>query len=801
MPAYTAKDVKIAADMEKRLGQIEKLVKSSSKHWGKMGEARSLEKAHKSMAAFEKQQKGFEKAMKAGNISMASRVQQYDKLAKARKQAIEDIKEHNKELNEQKGVLGRTQNVLNDLAEHKGMALFGAAIKDASLILGDMNTQFDILARTGQAGEMSFGQLAGATASYSKEMRFAMLGAAKFGVEAKDSNAAFAQLTETYGGTGATIDMLGDRWEGMAQLARMSGLGMVDVAKMADQGFKRLGESVDTTMNNVVAMTEATTELNKRYGEGSVNSREFANAVNTLAYSSGFYNQNTRMVIESLSREINMQLALGRSREAAVVSAQKNLEMAGKVNIVGITKFREDMNEAYKAAVAKGEGHKYLNEIIEKFGSEGELIAHMMRKGTLMSSGNLFAMRDLVKSSSALQSEMMESFRVSALAGPGQLLARGVGLDDAMRMVAESRMIADKLAVIGAGGDPSEVFKDAEQEKSPETQALIAKLRDKDKPMTRAEMVREFYKMGGAGDIAEDLKKETGAGESKQQPWEKYVGKTKGAGWFAGITNSFKVIAGLLGQLPVAFAVTVGALMARQGLGRALGNIGLPGRGAGAISRGGRMARMGGAARGMAGGAAAGAAAGLVIYGMVDAFTEALDKSVELFGKDPGLKNTLGVWSGKMLEKLSLGMMSFTDEELKGLATGALESRITWFGDKLGDAYMAGVDWAIKGGEMLKDFSAKVEETSGVSVPEHERNTMQNLYAWFTQHQRGAGWQAPGTETVTPGSATVAETTGTVAGDVTARGTGHTSGRSLILEVENWEPLLAEGQMAVAGNS
>lgn len=208
------------------------------------------------------------------------------------------------------------------------------------------------------------------------------------------------------------------------------------------------------------------------------------------------------------------------------------------------------------------------------------------------------------------------------------------------------------------------------------------------------------------------------------------------------------------------------------------------------------MARMGGVARGMAGGAAAGAAAGLVIYAMGQSLAEALEKSVELFGQDPGLKNTLGVWSGKMLEKLSMGMMSFTDEELKGLATGALETPLTSMGNALGDAYLAGVDWVIKGKEWLKDTKEKVDETTGASMPEHERNTLQNLLAWSVSGQRGPGWQAP--ETVTPGSAAVAETTGMAGGDVSAVGEGHVSGGSLILEVKEIDRILAENTLAGA---
>jgi hypothetical protein len=164
----------------------------------------------------------------------------------------------------------------------------------------------------------------------------------------------------------------------------------------------------------------------------------------------------------------------------------------------------------------------------------------------------------------------------------------------------------------------------------------------------------------------------------------------------------------------------------------------------------------------MAGGAAAGMAAGAVIYAMGQSMVEALQKTVELFGKDPGMKLTLGVWSGKMLEKLSMGMMSFTDKELRDLATGALETPLTSMGNALADAYLKGVDWAVAGGEWLKKANDKMEEVSGQSVPEHERNILQHGWAWASQHQRGADWRRENMP-VAPDSPST-ETDGTVEG-------------------------------------
>ena len=183
------------------------------------------------------------------------------------------------------------------------------------------------------------------------QMRLGSIQAAQFGITAEDSNAAFAQLTETFGGVGKAVDDMADKWADMAAIAKLSGLGMADIATLADQNFKKLGETLDDTLNTVKDMAQITGELNERFGQGSVNSKAFASAIQEMAYGTSFMNQNSRMLTETLGRELQMQLALGRAPEAAMKKAQQNMEMAGKVNIVGITKFRDAMQAEWLSLI------------------------------------------------------------------------------------------------------------------------------------------------------------------------------------------------------------------------------------------------------------------------------------------------------------------------------------------------------------------------------------------------------------------------------------------------------------------
>ena len=595
---YTQADTKRAKEMENRLNNIEKIVKSSNKAWEKMSATRSLEKAIRSGKAWEKQQKGFEKAMKSGTISMKERIKQYAKLADSRKQAIEDTKEYNTQLNESRGMMGRLQNVLNEMPA--GMSLFTAAIRDAGIVMGDMNQGFDIMARTGQIQNKTMGDLAVSTGTYMAQMRLGSIQAALFGVTAEESNAAFAKLTETYGGVGEKVDEMSEKWSGMAAMAKLSGLGMVDIANLADQGYKKLGETLDDTLNTVKDMTEITGELNARFGEGSVNSKAFASAIQEMAYGASFMNQNSRMLTETLGRELQMQLALGRAPEVALKNAQKNMEMAGKVNIVGIIQFRDQMQDAYNSLTTQAEKDEHLKNLTEEFGSEGEIIANMLKEGRLQSSDSLFAFEQAVQNSSKLRSEMLGNMRDAAASGDvGALLAVGLGIKEAQYMIEEAKLLSSKLEKLkgSEGNAQAEALFGKNWRNDPKAKRLIEDVKSGKK--SEAELHRAYRRMPGKG---EELAKEAAeAGKDKKEAWEVWADNNIGAAWFSGITNSFTTITGLLTSLPISLGAVIGALLLRKGLGRALGNMGMPGVGGAAGGRGLMGRGLGRMAGGMAG--------------------------------------------------------------------------------------------------------------------------------------------------------------------------------------------------------
>jgi hypothetical protein len=560
---YSKTDVKLAGEMAKRLSAIEKLVKSTDKAWEKMSATRSLLKAKDSLAAFEKQQKVFDKTMKSGTISMRERISQYGKLADARKKAIDDTKEYNKQLNESRGMMGRLQNVLNEMPA--GLSLFTAAIRDAGIVLGDMNQGFDIMARTGQIQNKTMGELATSTGKYMAAMRLGSVQAAQFGVVAEDSNAAFAKLTETYGGTGDKVDEMSRKWGGMAAMSKLSGLGMVDIATLADQGYKKLGETLDDTLNTVKDMTEITGELNNRFGEGSVNSKAFASAIQEMAYGASFMNQNSRMLTETLGRELQMQLALGKAPEAALASAKKNMEMAGKVNIVGITQFRDAMQAEWNALKTDDERTAHLEKLKEEFGSEGEIIADLLKRGSLMSSDSLFAFEKAVENSSALSQKMLEDMRASASTGNvGDLLAKGLSIQDAQYMVAEANLLATKIkGLSGDKGNQQAAALFGEKWKEDEDASAMVNAARSGKVSMR-DLQKQFYEMGGAGTAAQKaLAEEAGAG--KKPAWEEWASANQVTAWMGGMLNSVKTIPALLASLPISLGVVIAGLMARKG--------------------------------------------------------------------------------------------------------------------------------------------------------------------------------------------------------------------------------------------
>ncbi|KKN64831.1 hypothetical protein LCGC14_0487510 [marine sediment metagenome] len=766
---YSQGDVKIAASMAKRMSQIEKLVKSSNVHWAKMGEARPLVQAQKSMEEYNVAQQEHNALMRSSTASMKEKVAAYSKLATARKKAIDDTKEYNKVLNETKGVSGRALNVLRELP--LGMMALAGAANAVKIALGQANEGFQAMARNGQVAGKSMGDLAKSTGMFVVEMNLASISAAKFGIAPEESNKAFAQLTETFGGTGKAVNTLGAQWESLSQIAAVSGIGMTAMSNLVSDNFRKVGgtmeQALDAAKNQVADLSMVTAELNARFGAGSVNTAAFADAINNLAFGSSFANQNSRMLTETLGRELQMQLALGKAPEAAMKAATKNIELAGKVNIVGITQFREKLQAAYEEAQKEGTGAEYLESLGEKFGSQGEIIGNMLETKTLMDSKNLFAFQEAVDQSTGLRDQMLDDMRSSAAGGDvSALLAKGLGIREAQYMVAEADLLNTKIGKLtktgkeGAAAAEDLFGKDWQKgEDKEKVEKFIAAQASGD--FSKAEMQMKFREMPGAklpdAEVPED---------AARKPWEEFVGNTEGAGWFSGITSAFKTIPGLLNTAVGSIVGGIGGAIALWGAksiaAKMMGGVGVPGMG-GVAGMGAKLLK----------GGLVTAAAGVGVAGFADAASRMREKkeSGESFlGMEEDEGGLMGSRAGGALQATASG----------ALVGAAIGSVIPVVGTLIGAAVGAGFGAL---GALIADTTADAPTAPEAALLEKAQQEADAVPppsspVPVSDEPVGAGAKSGG-----PGAAIA---------------TGTVSGNSLILEVTNWDQIHAQAVDAAA---
>ncbi len=588
LPGFDAGSQKALTQMSKQLKEINKLVKSGKGDWKAYAKVDPLRKAAAATAGLKKAQQELTKMQKSGTASLHQLEQGYLKVAKTAKESKEAIKDANREMNETKGIAGRAKNVLDDVFELKGPLIFAAAMRDLQLITKDMSQNFNQLASRGQLANQSLGELAKTTALYSYEMKMASLSAAAVGIGAEESNAAFAKLTNTYGGNAKAVEQVSNEWKTLTTLAMTTGVGLESVSDLAASGYARLGESLEEVEVTVARVGSATKEMNDRFGAAAPTAQMMSKAVTELSYAQGFYNQNTNMVVDTLAREVSMQLALGRTQEAAVAKAQKNLELAGQVNLVGITQFRDQIQADFAAAEAAGTGQDFLADLARDFGAEGEIIASMLEDGNLQASGSLLAVEQLFKNSSKMQDAMMEKMRASAAEGNvSALLGIGIPLADAQIMIREGELLNKKIEKIRSGdkGDAIKALNlGPEKMQSKEVKKFIKDVKGGE--MKPAELQAQFRKISGAGDSTAEVGK-------PQDEVDQWMGKTgTDVAWFAAALNMFKTVPELLGTLPLNFGTVMAGLLAKNVLGGLLKNIG--GKGIGnAMGRG--IGSMGGA--------------------------------------------------------------------------------------------------------------------------------------------------------------------------------------------------------------
>ncbi len=796
LPAYSDKDASMLKIVEKRMQSINKAVKEGKSNWNQMADARSLEGARDALKGLKIQQKAFNKVMKDGNATLKDRIKAYDKLANASAKSNKAQEDTEREINESRGAVGRFKNVLDDLAKYKGFYLLTAAVKDLNMVFGDMNQHLDIMARSGQLTDTTFGSLAKTTAMYSGNMRLAMIQSSLMGVSADDSNKAFAQLTETFGGTLDVATKLRENWFEMSQLARASGLGMADVAGIMSQGFKRLGEDSETSLNNIAHMAKETERLTQQFGKGKINTKEFSAAVQTLAYSTGFYNQNTRMVIDTLSREISAQLALGKSRTAATESAVENLKMAGNVNIVGIEKFRKEITGAYNASDDKA---AYLAKLTDDFGSEGELIASMLERGTLNTQTGLFAFENIVKGSTKLQSSMLENMRITALTGPQELMAMGVDFGKALRMEAESNLMADKLQAIARGdqGAAEKLF--TGDKRTEEQNSLIAELK-KDPQMGRVAMLKKFYTTGGADEIAEKAMEGSTVGDPE---WKRYVSGKDGLGWFLGMTNIMTAMSDLIRKMPSAFGLVLGGLILRKMM--------TPGMGAGGV--GGMLKGAGGRVTAGLGSAAKILGPLAVIGAQIYAWGDGMSRAAEIMGKSENavtLLDRVAAGAANAVSQLTLGIVdagklargeTLLQRGIYAASAGLMEKGLGLIGRmKESGTFLGFGDANVSEGKRTEqefENAKKMGWTTAGTLAEYTAESSDARKVFDAQHAEAKGKEEVSVPTQGKGESTPEISTAASAGSggsASARATASTSGGRLILEVENFDAVLAQVQ-------
>jgi hypothetical protein len=673
-----------------------------------------------------------------------------------------------------------------------------------------MNTGFNAMAVNGQVAGKSMGDLAVSTGTFFKEMKLGSVVAGQFGVLPEESNKAFAKLTETFGGTGEAIDGLGKNWESLALIAQVSGLGMTAMTDLVAQNFKKVGgtmeEAMEAAKNQVAEMSNVTGELNARFGDGSVNTKAFAASINELAFGASFMNQNSRMLTDTLKRELQVQLALGKAPEAAMEAAKKNIEMAGKVNLVGITQFRDALQEEFDAIEGEDAQKKFIEDLGERFGSQGEVIGNMLQTDTLKD--NLFGFQQAVENSTGLRDKMLEDMRASAAGGDvGALLAKGLGIKEAEYMVAEARLLTTKIKDLNKDG---KVNKEAaadlfgpDWEKDDKAKAFIAKA-GKGKASMQ-EMHKEFREMPGIGPkkLAEDAAK---GGVAAKQPWEKYVAKNIKAGWFAGVTNSFKVIAGLLATLPISLGVVILAASARGGLAKFLKNLKMPGRGAAKAAQAAKAAKAASKAAPAAGRFARAmptfAKAGGKIAGVAGKVGSMVAGPLKIFGRLLGKAGPIGL-AISAIAGFGLGMAQ-ASEIFKDVDVGAAEYAAAGIGGAVNMLTMGLIDTA-DAAHTAMDLGGWMKNLVGLgddplAPTAMDRGDSPEALEAVEKHRamlRARGATPPPTST-----SNVPEDTdvsgGADGGSGGAVATGTVSGNSLILEVTNWDQVHAQAVDAAA---
>jgi hypothetical protein len=340
---------------------------------------------------------------------------------------------------------------------------------------------------------------------------------------------------------------------------------------------------------------------------------------------------------------------------------------------------------------------------------------------------------------------MLEMFRTTGRME--DMLAYGIGLEAASRMKVEREMLVDQLRAVqkGAGDEALRtLFKlKPEQPVTPEMRGFATELRKGD--MTDEQMLSKLRSLGGRiGGIAGE------AIEVGKKDWRAYV-DGGGLGWFAGITGILNTIAASIKELPSGIVGVLGGLA----LAKAVGVGPLAGAGAAGAGAAGALKTGAGAAARLALPVAAAATVGAMFTNMMSSF----DETVRLFGESADAKKLVGMWAVGMLDSISFwdfltsyadylfdrpGMQEYREEEM---------------------------DRASRRARGMVTEKIRADKAAGVAIPS----------------TRG-GDEAPVSAAPDPAPGGAASAVGSI------------QQGNLILEVTNWENVLAESQHNMAAN-
>ncbi len=561
MPAMDSKTTKSYKELALTLKDIRSEMKEIATSKGATSElgnlakkARKLQPLMKAIQDVKKAEKDYVKLMKSSTATIHEQVKAYNKLAAAKKKQVQVG-------NEMQGAFGRLKNVMGSFTKtNLLLGAFALVAREAVLVAKQANEGFDVMARSGQALGKSFGELTSATASYAYGLNRAAISGALMGHSGEESKKAFQLLTQTFGGTGDAVENVSRNFGDLATIAKFSGMSIGDAALYADKNWKRLGKTMEESSSDIAQMGMNTSHLNSLFGAGKVDTKEYAQTVSDLSFQSGNYNQNTKFLIESLNRELAVQLSLGKSRDAAMSAARKNLEKAGKANLVGAQILGRKIQAEFDDS---GMSHKEaVDWAMERFGSQGEVVLSLLEDG-IEQGNNLFALAEVMKGSSEMQGELQKELRRDAAKGGTMGLAAGITTIGEQFVIQEEEEIrAAKFAAVRAApkGDMEgiketlatlfpgiEDIKDAD--KKSEARELIAEFGRTIREDPKVDAREEFAKVIEAIMPAED--------PEGKDPVDRFLKKVGGADKFVNMIGTVIRLPEVIMGLPVSIATAI----------------------------------------------------------------------------------------------------------------------------------------------------------------------------------------------------------------------------------------------------